>query len=117
MNNIELLRYIYNYTTQNGYPPSMREIGHHFNIHNITASGICTGLKQLGYLSNIHKKARSLVLTKKGLDAIEHSIPEIIIINDKAYVTLAEYQDLQYRLSKRICELQADLGRMKDEVQ
>lgn len=90
MDNLEVLRYIHRYTIQNGYPPSMREIGHHFNIHNITASDICTGLKQLGYLTNIHKKARTLVLTEKGLEAI--GCPEITIFNDKAYVRLIEYQ-------------------------
>ena len=115
MDNLELLKYIHNYTIQNGYPPSIREIGAHFELNTITVSGICTGLKQLGYLTNIRRKARTLVLTEKGLEAI--GCPEVTIINDKAYVRLTEYQDLQYRLSKRICELQADLSTEKSRCE
>lgn len=115
MDKVELLKYIHEYTIKHGYSPSMRDIGHHFNTHNINVSNICTELKKQGYLINTRKKARSLVLTEKGLETIGG--PEVIVINDKAYVRLTEYLDLQNRLSKRICELQTDLGRMKDEIQ
>lgn len=117
MDKVELLKYIHKFTIQRGYPPTMREIGAHFNINHITVSNICTELKKQGYLLNKHKKARLLVLTEKALNEIGYSTPEVSIFNDKAYVRLTEYQDLQNRLSKRICELQSDLGRMKNEIQ
>lgn len=118
MNKIELLEYIQKYTTQNGYPPTIREIGHHFNTYILTISSICTELKKQGYLLDIPKKARALVLTTKGLNEIRYlEPPEVSILNDKAYVKLTEYQDLQNRLSKRICELQSELSRTKTQIE
>lgn len=118
MNKFELLKYIHKYTVEHGHSPSMREIGCHFNIHNINVSNRCIKLKKQGYLVNNHKKARSLVLTTKGLNEIGYlEPPEVTIFNDKAYVRLTEYQDLQNRLSKRICELQADLSKSKTQIE
>ena len=117
MNNIELLKYIHKYTIKHGYPPTMREIAHHFKTHHIIICDICTELKKQRYLKDIRKKARSLVLTEKALNEIGYPIPGVHSFNEESYVRLSEYQELQNRLSKRICELQSDLGRMKDGIQ
>lgn len=41
---------------------------------------------------------------------------EIAVFNDKSWVRLIEYQKNEKQLTKRICELQSDLSRAKNQI-
>lgn len=42
---------------------------------------------------------------------------EIVVFNDKSWVRFTEYQKNEKQLAKRICELQADLSRVKTDLE
>lgn len=56
----EVLNYISQYTEENSYPPTVREISEHFGIAIKAIQDHILALQKKGYLSQSQKKARSL---------------------------------------------------------
>ena len=56
----EVLDFISNFTKENNYPPTVREIGEHFSISLRAVQDHIAALQKKGYLSQTQKRARSL---------------------------------------------------------
>lgn len=56
----EVLSYISNFTEENDYPPTVREISEHFNISLRAVQDHITALQKKGFLSQCQKRARSI---------------------------------------------------------
>lgn len=67
-----VLDFIRKYTSEHGYPPSMRDIGTHFGFHAIgTVQGYIRVLTDKGFLSRTRDKARSYTLTSPARSATD----------------------------------------------
>ena len=56
----QVLNYIVDYTEENSYPPTVRDISEHFGISLRAVQDHIAALQKKGYLSQREKKARSL---------------------------------------------------------
>ncbi|MCR5402118.1 MAG: transcriptional repressor LexA [Treponema sp.] len=56
----EVLTFIANFTEENVYPPTVREIGEHFNISLRAVQDHIAALQKKGYLSTEQKRSRSI---------------------------------------------------------
>ena len=56
----EVLTFISNYTEENSYPPTVRDISEHFGISLRAVQDHITALQKKGYLSQSQKRARSI---------------------------------------------------------
>ena len=56
----EVLTFISNYTEENSYPPTVRDISDHFEISLSAVQDHITALQKKGYLSQSQKRARSI---------------------------------------------------------
>lgn len=56
----EVLTFISNYTEENSYPPTVRDISEHFEISLRAVQDHITALQKKGYLSQSQKRARSI---------------------------------------------------------
>lgn len=56
----EVLTFIANFTEENVYPPTVREIGDHFNISLRAVQDHIAALQKKGYLSTEQKRSRSI---------------------------------------------------------
>lgn len=56
----EVLDFISQFTSENNYPPTVREIGEHFSISLRAVQDHIAALQKKGYLSQTQKRARSL---------------------------------------------------------
>ena len=56
----EVLTYISNYTEENSYPPTVRDISEHFGISLRAVQDHILALQKKGFLSQSQKKARSI---------------------------------------------------------
>ena len=64
----EILKFIYYFIDSNGFPPSYREIGNHFNINS--TFGVKRHLDALikkGYINIDSKSNRSISLTERSV--------------------------------------------------
>jgi len=73
-----VLDFIIEYTVQNGYAPSLVEIGHKLNLAISTVHQHITALKTKGYLKKEDNQPRGMSLLEKTADATE--IPLLGII-------------------------------------
>ncbi len=73
-----VLDFIVEYTTKNGYAPSLEEIGHKFNLAISTVHQHVAALKTKGYLKKEENQPRGVSLLKKTPDSTE--IPLLGII-------------------------------------
>lgn len=55
----EVLTFISDFTEENSFPPTVREIGDHFNISLRAVQDHITALQKKGYLSQCQKRSRS----------------------------------------------------------
>lgn len=62
----EVLNFISNFTKENNYPPTVREIGEHFSISLRAVQDHIAALQKKGYLSQTQKRARSLNVISGG---------------------------------------------------
>lgn len=60
----EVLNFISDFTKENTYPPTVREIGTHFGISLRAVQDHIAALQKKGYLSQSQKRARSLTVTQ-----------------------------------------------------
>ena len=60
----EVLTFIANFTEENVYPPTVREIGEHFNITLRAVQDHISALQKKGYLSTEQKRSRSIKVIK-----------------------------------------------------
>lgn len=70
---LQILKFIRDYSKTNGFSPSMREVGFHIGIYS--TSHIQWHLDQLernGLLRRNKRVARSLVVTGKGLEEVKN---------------------------------------------
>ena len=56
----EVLTFISNFTEENSYPPTVREIGEHFNISLRAVQDHIAALQKKGFLSQSQKRSRSI---------------------------------------------------------
>lgn len=56
----EVLTYISNFTEDNAFPPTVREISEHFNISLRAVQDHISALQKKGYLSQCQKRSRSI---------------------------------------------------------
>lgn len=59
----EVLTYISDFTKENNYPPTVREIGEHFGISLRAVQDHIAALQKKGFLSQSQKRARSIVVS------------------------------------------------------
>ncbi len=74
----EVLNFISDFTKENGYPPTVREIGEHFGISLRAVQDHIAALQKKGYLSQCQKRARSisvLVDSKKEDEPFVAKVP------------------------------------------
>ncbi len=65
----EVLDFISNFTKENNYPPTVREIGEYFGISLRAVQDHIAALQKKGYLSQTQKRARSLnVISRANLE-------------------------------------------------
>ena len=65
----EVLDFISNFTKENNYPPTVREIGEYFGISLRAVQDHIAALQKKGYLSQTQKRARSLnVISRADLE-------------------------------------------------
>src|SRR5947199_4088237 len=55
-----ILNFINDYVNDNGFPPSVREIGRHFGIYPATVQDHITALERKGYLQKKRFQSRTL---------------------------------------------------------
>ena len=60
----EVLDYIANFTDENVYPPTVREIGEHFDISLRAVQDHVAALQRKGYLTQSQRRSRSLKVLK-----------------------------------------------------
>jgi len=81
-----ILKYIEKQVNENGYPPSVREIGRGVGLSSTaTVHTYITGLEKKGYNKKENQKGRTLKLLKGGLDA-QQKIPEKPVYSGKELV-------------------------------
>lgn len=81
-----ILRYIEKQVKENGYPPSVREIGKAVGLSSsATVHTYIIGLEKKGYIKKESQKGRTLKLLKGGLDGQE-KITEKPVYNGKELV-------------------------------
>ncbi|MBP3741407.1 MAG: transcriptional repressor LexA [Treponema sp.] len=71
----QVLDYIVDYTEENSYPPTVRDISEHFGISLRAIQDHIAALQKKGYLSQREKKARSL----KVLAGAREKEPELFV--------------------------------------
>jgi repressor LexA len=64
----EVLTFISNYTEENGYPPTVREISEHFEISIRAVQDHIIALQKKGFLSQSQKRARSIKVLSDTTD-------------------------------------------------
>lgn len=66
----EVLNFIANFTEENNYPPTVREIGENFSISLRAVQDHLNALQKKGYLSQTQKRSRSLkVIDESALES------------------------------------------------
>ena len=60
----EVLEFIARFTNENGYPPTVREIGDHFDISLRAVQDHIAACQKKGYLSQCQKRSRSIRVLK-----------------------------------------------------
>jgi len=81
-----ILKYIEKQVNENGYPPSVREIGRGVGLSSTaTVHTYITGLEKKGYIKKENQKGRTLKLLKGGLDG-QQKIPEKPVYSGKELV-------------------------------
>ena len=66
--NFKLLRYIYEYGLENRYSPVLREMQEAMSwASRSTAHFAVNRLEKKGYITRIHRSARTIRLTEKGI--------------------------------------------------
>ena len=69
-----ILDFISKYAAENGFPPSVREIGRHFGIYPATVQDHITALERKGYLHKKRFQSRTLsVLSSSRRSSPEHA--------------------------------------------
>ncbi|MBQ0003738.1 MAG: transcriptional repressor LexA [Treponema sp.] len=100
----EILNFISDYQEENSYPPTVREIGDHFNVSIRAVQDHITALQKKGYITQTQKKSRSIKVLiderKKDSNMFVDKVPVIGTIaagkpllceeNYEGYVTLTE---------------------------
>ncbi len=66
----EVLTFIANFTEENVYPPTVREIGEHFEISLRAVQDHIAALQKKGYLSTEQKRSRSIKVIKDERDKL-----------------------------------------------
>lgn len=66
----EVLTFIANFTEENVYPPTVREIGEHFGISLRAVQDHIAALQKKGYLSTEQKRSRSIKVIKDERDKL-----------------------------------------------
>lgn len=76
----DILDFIQSYLEANGYPPTYREIGKHFNISStFGVKRHVDALSKKGYLSNESKTSRTLsIIDEEGLNKSLHSLDSMV---------------------------------------
>ena len=63
----DVYRFLFHFITQNGFSPTLEEIGAKFNISKVTAYEHVSQLETKGYIQKAKNHTRSITLTlKKG---------------------------------------------------
>lgn len=101
----EVLEFIARFTDENGYPPTVREIGDHFDISLRAVQDHIAACQKKGYLSQCQKRSRSIRVLKneEGVSETKAFISRIPLLgtvaagkpllseeNIDGYVTIAE---------------------------
>lgn len=98
----EVLSFISNFTEENSYPPTIREMSDHFNISTKAVQDHIAALQKKGYISQNQNSARSLKVIVNEMDSrpFINSVPLLGTVaagrpllseeNLDGYVTLAE---------------------------
>src|SRR5439155_14956417 len=70
-----ILNFINEYVENNGFPPSVREIGRHFGIYPATVQDHITALERKGQLQKKRFQSRSLSVPASSRPPVEETIP------------------------------------------
>ena len=76
----EVLRFIGKHTEENGFPPSVRDIGDQFGLNPATVHDHIKALERKGHLLRQPKRSRSLVVIKPDRPTEQHLTPNEIPI-------------------------------------
>lgn len=76
---MEILEFIHQYSTANGFPPTYREIGRHFNISStFGVKRHIDALVKKGYLTNESKTSRTLSIIDETLNKSRHLLDNML---------------------------------------
>lgn len=95
----DILRFLYTFSQQHGYYPTIREIGDGVGIES--TSVVSYNLKHLvkhGYLLNSQRRSRTMRLTDKGCEAAGGET--IRVVNDAIETARAELVRLRIEVDK-----------------
>ncbi len=74
---IALLQHIYDFTSENGYAPTMQEIADHYQRSRVTIFERVRALVGSGWMAYEPLKARAYTITPAGMDWVE--IPAMLM--------------------------------------
>ena len=75
-----ILDFINEYVSENGFPPSVREIGRRFGIYPATVQDHIEALERKGYLQKKRFQSRSLSVPASSRRQLANSVPGIPIV-------------------------------------
>src|SRR6516165_7199537 len=75
-----ILDFVDNYQKDNGFPPSVREIGRHFGIFPATVQDHISALERKGFLQRKRFQSRSLSVPASSRQHVGDGVPGIPIV-------------------------------------
>ena len=75
-----ILDFINDYVKENGFPPSVREIGRHFGVYPATVQDHITALERKGYLQKKRFQSRTLSVPASSRRRADPDVPGMIPI-------------------------------------
>ena len=79
-----ILDFINGYIEDNGFPPSVREIGKHFEIYPATVQDHISALERKGYLQKKRFQSRTLSIPARRTSSDQQAAPGILIVGKVA---------------------------------
>src|SRR5437879_13255287 len=94
-----ILDFINEYIEDNGFPPSVREIGKHFEIYPATVQDHISALERKGYLQKKRFQSRTLSIPARRTSSDQQAAPGIPLVGKvEAGVTALAQEDLERKV-------------------
>ncbi|QIL50905.1 repressor LexA [Weissella coleopterorum] len=107
---LKVLRYIYESIQNNGFPPTIREIGDGLNLSSsATVQGYVTRLQQKEYLKRNLLKSRTLEITPSGLNVLGIQVQATVPLIETPWANFIPDHAPQYPLPKHLSRYAGEL--------